>query len=100
MNKNPVLFVYAAIELLFVPVRGAFGGAEPFAPDLLLFPVRGALGAEPFALGFGRESDASEVEPFDGTIHVVAPDHLSVRDLVADAVSRLVRVHRHVENIC
>ena len=82
MNKNPVLFVYAAIELLFVPVRGAFGGAEPFA------------------LGFGRESDASEVEPFDGTIHVVAPDHLSVRDLVADAVSRLVRVHRHVENIC
>lgn len=52
-----------------------------------------ALGAEPLTLGLGSERHAREVKPFDGTEVVVAQDHLSVGDLVAETVRRFVRIY-------
>ena len=46
--------------------------------SLFLLELRDALGAIPLPLGLRGEIHATEVEPFDGTVRVVAPDHLSV----------------------
>ena len=60
---------------------------------------RQTLGAVPLALGLGLQSHAGEVEPLDGTVLVVTPDHLAVADLVTQAVHGLVGVNRHVEDL-
>ena len=39
------------------------------------------------------------MEPLDGTVLVVAADHLAVADLVTEAVHRLVGIDRHVEDL-
>lgn len=56
-------------------------------------------GTVPLPLGLGGDVQAPEVEPLDGTVVVVTPDHLAVGHLVAEAVGRLVGVHRHVQHL-
>ena len=51
-----------------------------------------ALGAVPFALWRLRQIDAAIMKPLDGALVIVAAHHLTVRDLVAEAVARFVRV--------
>ena len=53
----------------------------------------------PLPLGLGGQVHAAEVEPLDGTVLVVTPDHLAVADLVTQAVHGLVGVNRHVEDL-
>ena len=65
----------------------------------LLLERGGALGAVPLALGLGGDVEAAEVEPLDGAVVVVAPDHLAVAHLVAETVGGLVGVHRHVQHL-
>ena len=65
----------------------------------LLLEGRSTPGTVPLPLGLGGDVQATEVEPLDGTVVVVAPDHLAVGHLVAEAVGRLVGVHRHVQHL-
>ena len=64
-----------------------------------LLECRGTLWAVPLPLWLGGEVHAPEVEPLDGTVLVVAADHLAVADLVAEAVHGLVGVDRHVQHL-
>lgn len=45
---------------------------------LFLLEARDALWAIPLSLWLRREAHAAKVEPLDGTVRVVAPDHLAV----------------------
>ena len=65
----------------------------------LLFSFRSALGAKPFAFRFRGEIDTAKMEPLDRALGVVAPDHLSVRYLVAQTIRGFVWIDRHVQNI-
>ena len=51
------------------------------------------LGAIPLAARLLLQGHAGEVEPLDGTVLVVAADHLPVAHLLAQAVGRLVRIN-------
>lgn len=57
-------------------------------------PLHGGrtLRAVPLPLRSLRQADAAVVEPLDRTVCVVATDHLSIGNLVTDAVSGLVGV--------
>ena len=46
--------------------------------SLLLLELRDALGAIPLPLGLRGEIHAAKVEPLDGTVRVIAADHLTV----------------------
>lgn len=39
------------------------------------------------------------MKPFNGTIWVVTANHLPIGDLVAEAVSGLIGVHRHIQYV-
>ena len=66
---------------------------------LFLFEQSDALWAVPLPLGLVGEPHASKVEPLDGAVVVVAPDHLPIGHLLAQAVGGLVGVHRHVQHL-
>uniref|UniRef100_A0A6B0UH62 Putative secreted protein n=1 Tax=Ixodes ricinus TaxID=34613 RepID=A0A6B0UH62_IXORI len=66
---------------------------------LLLLPVGRALGAEPLPFRFTRQAHAGEVEPLYGTVRIVAANHFSIGDLVAEAVGGLVGVHGHIQHV-
>ena len=66
----------------------------------LFLAIGGASGAKPLSFWFGGKSNAAEVEPLDGALEIVTSDHFPVGDLVTNAVSRLVRVHGHVQYVC
>ena len=59
----------------------------------MLLEHRETLGTVPLALGLRLQRHAGEVEPLDGTVLVVAADHLPVAHLLAQAVGRLVRIN-------
>ena len=65
----------------------------------LFLKRRRTLRTVPLPLRLGGQVHAAEVEPLDGTVLVVAPDHLAVADLVTQAVHGLVGVNRHVEDL-
>ena len=52
-----------------------------FAMSFLL-SLRSAFGTKPFAFRLGREIHTAEMEPLDGTLGIVAADHLAVRHLM------------------
>ena len=79
-------------------LRAPTSNNSSFLSSLLLEGWR-AAGTVPFALGLGGDVQTPEVEPLDGTVVVVAPDHLAVGHLVAEAVGRLVGVHGHVQHL-
>ena len=54
----------------------------------LLFEHGQTLGAVPLALGLGHQAHAAEVEPLDGTIRIVTPNHLAVRNLLENFINR------------
>lgn len=57
-------------------------------------PLHGRRALRTVPLSFGRlgQTHAAVVKPFDRTILVITTDHLAVRHLVADAVSRFIGV--------
>lgn len=90
----------------------------------LFLPILRALRTIPFPLRFRCQSDAREMEPFYRTleqrrersendlrennkaivrratyVRIIATDHFPVRHLVAQTISRLVRIHRHVQDV-
>ena len=54
--------------------------------------VAATMRTVPFALWFGGQLDALEVEPLDVTGVIVAADHLAVGDLATHTINRLVFV--------
>lgn len=54
---------------------------------------------ESFLRNFWTLAVHKMIQLTDRAIVVVTPNHLAVRDLMAQAVSRLIRIHRHVQNI-
>ena len=76
-------------------------GALPTQSFLLVFLHLGrTLGTVPLALHWATQSHALEVEPLDWTLGVVAPNHLAERHAAACAVSRFVRIDRHLHLRC
>lgn len=61
-----------------------------------LLVLAAALGAVPLALGLVVQADAGEVKPLDGTLIIVAADHLAIGHLLAQAVGGLVWVDGQV----
>ena len=61
-----------------------------------LFILTTAFGAIPFPFGLVVETHTREVEPLDGALVVIAADHLTVGDLLAQAICGLVRVDGQV----
>ena len=57
-----------------------------------------AFWAVPLALGFGMQIHATKMEPLNGTVLVVTPNHFTVRHLLAEAIGWLIRIHGHVEH--
>jgi hypothetical protein len=55
-----------------------------------------ALGTEPFALRLPRQLHTVKMKPLDRTEIVIAPDHLAIGDLIAQAIRRLVRINVHI----
>jgi hypothetical protein len=66
---------------------------------LLFGPFLSTSWTVPFSLGLGSQPHAAKVKPFDGALQIVAADHFAVRDLMAQAIDRLVRIHWHIENV-
>ena len=58
--------------------------------------VPSALWTEPLSLWLPLQQHTAKVEPLDGAQVVVAANHLAVGDLVAQAVSRLVRINLYI----
>lgn len=54
--------------------------------------VTPAFRTEPFAFRFCAERDTREMEPLDRAQIVVAEDHFTIRNLVAETISRFVRI--------
>lgn len=71
-----------------------FGFLQGLVHGLLVLPS--TLGTVPLALGFVIQPHAGEMEPFDGALVIVTADHLSIGDLIAQTVRRLVRVNGKV----
>lgn len=67
--------------LLLGPLQGLVHG-------LLILPS--AFGAVPLAFGFMMQPYTREMKPLDGTLVVVAADHLAVGDLLTQAVCGLI----------
>lgn len=59
-------------------------------------PVAATLGTEPLALGLGGEGNTREVKPLYGAQIIITENHLAVRYLVAQTISRLVRIYREI----
>ena len=69
-----------------------------FAMSFLL-SLRSAFGTKPFAFRLGREIHTAEMEPLDGTLGIVAADHLAVRHLMTQTVRWFIGIHWHVQHI-
>ena len=52
-----------------------------FAMSFLL-SLRSTFGTKPLALRLGRKIHTAEMKPLDGTLGIVAADHLAVRHLM------------------
>jgi hypothetical protein len=63
---------------------------------LVFLHLGGTFGTVPLALHWPVETHALEVEPLDGTLCIVAANHLAKRHSAARAVSGLVRIDRHL----
>lgn len=74
-------------SLLSGPLQGFVHGLFILAPTLW---------AVPLAFGLMVEPHAGEMKPLDGTFIVIAADHLSVGNLLTQAVRRLVWIYGQV----
>lgn len=93
-----------------------------FVIFLFLFTILRALRTKPFSLRFCGEANARKMEPLNGTlskrartkaakkvyhdnkcnrthIWIVATNHFTVGDLVAQAIRWLIGIHRHIHDI-
>lgn len=87
INSSTGMWLPVICPLLFRFLQGFVHG---------FFCVTPALWAIPLPLGFMVEANTGEMEPLNGTLVVVAADHLPIGNLLAETIRGLIGIDGQV----